>query len=201
MIIFTDYDHIKTAFKTTKGKVKLILVDENDSFFEFLKSGQQYINRICDIEKISLSCSQEYFADMVSMLIYKAKLNNEEVSYLFSKEICDKIETNLSSCFYDIAVKIKNKCKNEIKREQTKTTSGKTKEQIKKDFYRYYKKQEFEKLLILLYAFPSLLSMTALYKLLSPMGLINTRTGLVIVYTGTMAVFALWNMKVYFKPN
>ena len=54
------------------------------------------------------------------------------------------------------------------------------------------------KMLILLYAFPSLLSMTALYKLLSPMGLINTRTGLVIVYTGTMAVFALWNMKGYF---
>ena len=52
--------------------------------------------------------------------------------------------------------------------------------------------------LILLYAFPSLLSMTALYKLLSPMGLINTRTGLIIVYTGTMAVFALWNMKGYF---
>lgn len=53
-------------------------------------------------------------------------------------------------------------------------------------------------LLILLYAFPSLLSMTALYKLLSPMGLINTRLGLIIVYTGTMAVFALWNMKGYF---
>ena len=52
--------------------------------------------------------------------------------------------------------------------------------------------------LILLYAFPSLLSMTALYKLLSPMGLSNTRTGLIIVYTGTMAVFALWNMKGYF---
>lgn len=54
------------------------------------------------------------------------------------------------------------------------------------------------RILILLYAFPSLLSMTALYKLLSPMGLINTRTGLIIVYTGTMAVFALWNMKGYF---
>lgn len=53
-------------------------------------------------------------------------------------------------------------------------------------------------LLILLYAFPALLSMTALYKLLSPMGLINTRAGLIIVYTGTMAVFALWNMKGYF---
>lgn len=53
-------------------------------------------------------------------------------------------------------------------------------------------------MLILLYAFPSLLSMTALYKLLGPMGLINTRLGLIIVYTGTMAVFALWNMKGYF---
>ena len=53
-------------------------------------------------------------------------------------------------------------------------------------------------MLILLYAFPSLLSMTALYKLLSPMGLINTKTGLIIVYTCTMAVFALWNMKGYF---
>ena len=30
------------------------------------------------------------------------------------------------------------------------------------------------------------------------MGLINTKTGLIIVYTGTMAVFALWNMKGYF---
>lgn len=54
------------------------------------------------------------------------------------------------------------------------------------------------KALILLYAFPSLLSMTALYKLLSPMGLINTKLGLIIVYTGTEAVFALWNMKGYF---
>lgn len=54
------------------------------------------------------------------------------------------------------------------------------------------------KALILLYAFPSLLSMTALYKLLTAMGLVNTKTGLIIVYTGTMAVFALWNMKGYF---
>lgn len=54
------------------------------------------------------------------------------------------------------------------------------------------------KVLILLYAFPSLLSMTALYKLLTAMGLVNTKTGLIIVYTGTMAVFALWNTKGYF---
>ncbi len=54
------------------------------------------------------------------------------------------------------------------------------------------------RLLIMLYAFPSLLSMLALYRLLTPLGLINTRMGLIVVYTGTMAVFALWNMKGYF---
>ena len=53
-------------------------------------------------------------------------------------------------------------------------------------------------LLILLNAFPSLLSMFAIYKLMNPLGLINTRLGLIIVYTGTMAVFGLWNMKGYF---
>ena len=63
---------------------------------------------------------------------------------------------------------------------------------------RFLGRQVVLKILILLYAFPSLLSMTALYKLLSPMGLINTKIGLIIVYTGTEAVFALWNMKGYF---
>ncbi len=53
-------------------------------------------------------------------------------------------------------------------------------------------------MLILLNAFPSLLSMFAIYKLMNPLGLINTRLGLIIVYTGTMAVFGLWNMKGYF---
>lgn len=53
-------------------------------------------------------------------------------------------------------------------------------------------------MLILLNAFPSLLSMFAIYKLMNPLGLINTRIGLIIVYTGTMAVFGLWNMKGYF---
>jgi len=53
-------------------------------------------------------------------------------------------------------------------------------------------------LLILLNAFPSLLSMFAIYKLMNPLGLINTKLGLIIVYTGTMAVFGLWNMKGYF---
>lgn len=53
-------------------------------------------------------------------------------------------------------------------------------------------------LLLLLYSFPSVLSMFALYKLLRTLGLMNTKTGLIIVYVGTMAVFALWNLKGYF---
>lgn len=53
-------------------------------------------------------------------------------------------------------------------------------------------------ILLLLYSFPSVLSMFAIYKLLSPMGLVNSRAGLILVYTGTMAVFGLWNMKGYF---
>ena len=53
-------------------------------------------------------------------------------------------------------------------------------------------------LLILLNAFPSLLSMFAIYKLMNPIGLVDSRLGLIIIYTGTMAVFGLWNMKGYF---
>lgn len=53
-------------------------------------------------------------------------------------------------------------------------------------------------LLVILNAFPAILSMFAIYKLMSPLGLINTKIGLIIVYTGTMAIFGLWNMKGYF---
>ena len=52
--------------------------------------------------------------------------------------------------------------------------------------------------LVLLNSFPAILSMFAVYRLLRPMGLINHRLGFIIVYTGTMAVFSLWNMKGYF---
>ena len=53
------------------------------------------------------------------------------------------------------------------------------------------------KCLVLLNSFPAILSMFAIYRLLRPMGLVNTRTGLILVYTGTMAVFSLWNTKGY----
>ena len=54
------------------------------------------------------------------------------------------------------------------------------------------------KCLVLLNSFPAILSMFAIYRLLRPMGLVNTRVGLILVYTGTMAVFSLWNTKGYF---
>ena len=52
--------------------------------------------------------------------------------------------------------------------------------------------------LVLLNSFPALLSMFAIYRLLRPLGLVNTRLGLILVYTGTMSVFSLWNLKGYF---
>ena len=54
------------------------------------------------------------------------------------------------------------------------------------------------KCLVLLNSFPAILSMFAIYRLLRPMGMVNTRLGLILVYTGTMAVFSLWNTKGYF---
>lgn len=53
-------------------------------------------------------------------------------------------------------------------------------------------------ILLLLNAFPTVLSMFAIYRLLRPMGLVNSRLGLIIVYIGTMAIFGLWNIKGYF---
>lgn len=52
--------------------------------------------------------------------------------------------------------------------------------------------------LLLLYSFPSLLSMFAIYRLMSALGLVNTHIGLIVIYAGTMSVFALLNMKGYF---
>jgi len=54
------------------------------------------------------------------------------------------------------------------------------------------------KCLVLLNSFPAILSMFAIYRLLRPVGLVNTQAGLILVYTGTMAVFSLWNTKGYF---
>ena len=53
-------------------------------------------------------------------------------------------------------------------------------------------------ILLLLNAYPTVLSMFAIYRIFKPLGLIDSRIGLIIIYTGTMAIFGLWNMKGYF---
>lgn len=53
-------------------------------------------------------------------------------------------------------------------------------------------------ILLMLNAFPGILSMFAVYRLLKPLNLINSYAGLIIIYIGTMGIFSLWNMKGYF---
>lgn len=64
--------------------------------------------------------------------------------------------------------------------------------------YRFAGRKAVLYILLLLNAFPTVLSMFAIYRLLRPMGLVNSKVGLIIVYTGTMAIFGLWNIKGYF---
>lgn len=64
--------------------------------------------------------------------------------------------------------------------------------------YRFPGRKAILQMLLLLNAFPAVLSMFAIYRLLRPFGLINSKLGLVIIYVGTMAIFGLWNLKGYF---
>lgn len=54
------------------------------------------------------------------------------------------------------------------------------------------------KLLLILNAFPQILSMFAIFRLFKNMNLLNSHIGLVLVYAGTMCIFSIWNMKGYF---
>lgn len=52
--------------------------------------------------------------------------------------------------------------------------------------------------LLVLNAFPQVLSLFALFRVLKTMGLLNRHAGLILIYAGSMCVFAVWNMKGYF---
>ena len=52
--------------------------------------------------------------------------------------------------------------------------------------------------LLVLNAFPQVLSLFALFRVLKTMGLLNRHIGLILIYAGSMCVFAIWNMKGYF---
>ncbi len=69
--------------------------------------------------------------------------------------------------------------------------------------YRFPGKKAILYILLMLNAFPQILSMLAIYKLLSAIEQTNSMVGLIIVYVGTMSIFGLWNMKGYFDtiPN
>lgn len=52
--------------------------------------------------------------------------------------------------------------------------------------------------LLLLNAFPQILTMFALFRLFKLMGLLNSHLGLMMIYAGSMCIFGIWNMKGYF---
>lgn len=64
--------------------------------------------------------------------------------------------------------------------------------------YRFRGRTAILKCLLLLNAFPQILSMFALFRLLKQMNLLDTRIGLIVIYAGSMCIFSIWNMKGYF---
>ena len=67
--------------------------------------------------------------------------------------------------------------------------------------YRFKGRNGILKLLLLLNAFPQILSMFALFRLLKQMNMLDTKLGLVIIYAGSMCIFSIWNMKGYFDTG
>jgi len=53
--------------------------------------------------------------------------------------------------------------------------------------------------LLLLNAFPSILAMVAIYRLFKTFSMMNSYGGLIVVYTGGMIIFSIWNLKGYFE--
>ncbi|HEX3077883.1 MAG TPA: sugar ABC transporter permease [Lachnospiraceae bacterium] len=64
--------------------------------------------------------------------------------------------------------------------------------------FRYKGRKSILKVLLLLNAFPQILSMFAIFRLFKTFQLLNSKLGLVIIYAGSMCIFAIWNMKGYF---
>lgn len=64
--------------------------------------------------------------------------------------------------------------------------------------FRFKGRKSFLNMFLLLNAFPNILSIVAYYKILSNFNLINTLSGLIIIYAGGQLVFTVWNLKGYF---
>ena len=64
--------------------------------------------------------------------------------------------------------------------------------------WRFAGRRGMLRVLLVLNAFPQVLSMFALFRVLRLTNTLNTHSGLIIIYAGSMCVFAIWNMKGYF---
>ncbi|MDD6169860.1 MAG: ABC transporter permease subunit [Lachnospiraceae bacterium] len=64
--------------------------------------------------------------------------------------------------------------------------------------YRFKGRSGVLKMLLILNAFPQILSMFAIFRLFKTFHLLNSYIGLIIVYAGSMCIFSIWNMKGYF---
>ena len=64
--------------------------------------------------------------------------------------------------------------------------------------YRFRGRIRALRLLLILNAFPQLLTMFAIFRLFKSMNLLNTRLGLILIYAGSMCIFSILNLKGYF---
>ena len=64
--------------------------------------------------------------------------------------------------------------------------------------YRFAGRRQVLQVLLVLNAFPQILSLFALFRLFKGVGMINQWSALVIIYAGSMCVFSIWNIKGYF---
>lgn len=64
--------------------------------------------------------------------------------------------------------------------------------------YHFKGKREVLNLLLLLNAFPQILTMFAIFRLFKNCNLLNSHAGLIFIYAGSMCIFSIWNLKGYF---
>ncbi|WPB39398.1 sugar ABC transporter permease [[Clostridium] scindens] len=64
--------------------------------------------------------------------------------------------------------------------------------------YRFRGRKSVLHMLLILNAFPQILSMFAIFRLFRTFHLLNSYIGLIVVYAGSMCIFSIWNMKGYF---
>lgn len=64
--------------------------------------------------------------------------------------------------------------------------------------YKFKGKKAMLQTLLILNAFPQILSMFAIFRLFKTLHLLNSYGGLILIYAGSMCIFSIWNMKGYF---